>query len=42
VVSNCPLKSYINTCQAKRAAKQRRMYMTRDGKTKYRRLTGRR
>ena len=31
---------FLNDCQCKRAAKQRRLYMTRDGDTNYRKLRG--
>lgn len=37
---SCTLPYYINACQAKRAALQRRIYMSKDGKTHYRKLTG--
>jgi len=33
-------KQYINTCQKRRAANQRRKYMTKKGKTNYKKLTG--
>jgi len=38
----CTIPYVINQCQADRAAKQRRIYMTTKGKTNYRKLTGRR
>lgn len=37
---SCTLRYYLNSCQADRAAKQRRIYMTTKGETNYRNLTG--
>lgn len=42
VMDYCPAPSkFLNDCQKRRAAAQRRMFMTRKGETKYKKLTGR-